>query len=115
MNSSVTIPTAGLNATTTTPVNNQLLQYNSVSGKRVNPTVSTGGSLSALTDANIITSVNGNLLIYDSQWLNSESIPDNLLFVYDDGNNTRKMQFQLSDITAGQTRAITIPDGSQRD
>ena len=48
----------------------------------------------SLTDANITTPGNGHLLIYDStssNWINSDSIPDNLLFVYDDGNITRKM------------------------
>ena len=39
------------------------------------------------------------------------SIPD-LLFVYDDGNNTRKMQFQLSGITAGNTRVLSVPDAT---
>ena len=56
----------------------------------------------------------GNLLLYDStssKWINRVSIPDNLLSVYDDGNNTRKMQFTIRTI-AGQTRTITLPDAS---
>ena len=120
INSTVTIPTSLSSLSTdvniTTPSNNQLLQYNTASGKWINATVASGGgSMSTLTDCTINTPVNGNLLIYDStssKWLNSDSIPDNLLFVYDDGNNTRKMQFQLSGITAGNTRILTIPDAS---
>ena len=34
------------------------------------------------------------------------------MFFYDDGVNTRKMQFQLSGITSGNTRVLTIPDAS---
>ena len=72
------------------PTNNQLLKYDTATSKWINATVSTGATaLSALTtDVNITTPVNGTLLIYDStssKWLNSDSIPDNLFFLYDDG------------------------------
>jgi hypothetical protein len=35
---------------------------------------------------------------------------DSTTVFVDDGDNTRKMQFQLSGITAGNTRTITVPD-----
>ena len=78
------------------------------------PTSGGSSSLSSLTDAIITTPANGNLLVYNStssKWVNSDSIPYNLMFVYDD-DSTRKMQFQLSNITSGQTRILTIPDES---
>ena len=35
---------------------------------------------------------------------------DSLFTLQDDGNNTRKMRFQLSGISAGQTRTLTVPN-----
>lgn len=37
---------------------------------------------------------------------------DTLFTLQDDGDNTKKMQFQLSGITAGQTRILTVPDAN---
>ena len=71
-------------------------------------TVSGTTALAGLTtDVTLTGLANGNLLMYSTssnKWINTTSIPDNLFFLSDDGNNTRKMQFQLSAITAGQTR-----------
>ena len=53
------------------------------------------------------------MLLYNgSNWINSDTIPDNLLFIKDDLDGTKKMQFQLSNITAGNTRILTVPDAS---
>ena len=97
--------------------NNQLLKYDTATSKWINSTISTEATAlaSLTTDVNITTPINGNLLVYDSissKWLNSDSIPDNLFFLYDDGVNTKQLQFQLSDISSGQTRVLTIPDAS---
>ena len=37
---------------------------------------------------------------------------DNVFKLQDDGDNTKQMQFQLSGITAGNTRILTVPDAS---
>ena len=80
-------------------------------------TISSSGSLSGLSDCVLLTSVvNGNLWVNNSatsKWINTDSILDNLLFVYDDSDNTKKMQFQ-SGITACATRVNTIPDAQQQ-
>ena len=56
-------------------------------------TISSSGALSGLSDCVLTSIVNGNLLVYNSaisKWINTDSIPDNLMFVYDDGDNTKK-------------------------
>ena len=78
-------------------------------------TSTAGYPISKASDVTITSIANGNLLMYSTasnKWINSSSLPDNLFFLSDDGNNTRKMQFQLSGITAGQTRTLTVPDAS---
>lgn len=103
-------------ASATAPTAGQVLVATGSTGASWQTPSSGSTSLAGLTtDVDVTTTppVNGNLLIYNgSKWVNSDSIPDNLLFVYDDGNNTRKMQFQLSNITAGNTRILTVPDAS---
>lgn len=42
----------------------------------------------------------------------TSSFVDNVFTVVDDGNNTRKLAFQCSGITAGNTRTMTVPDAS---
>ena len=39
-----------------------------------------------------------------SKWVNADTIPDNLLFVKDDVDGTKKFQFQLSGITLQQVK-----------
>ena len=79
-------------------------------------TISAGSSaLSGLSDCTITTPANGNLLIYNStssKWINTDAIPDNTLFIKDDLDGTKKMQFQLSGLTAGNTRILTVPNAS---
>ena len=80
-------------------------------------TISAGSSaLSSLTDVTITNVGDGNLLMYSTgsaKWLNIDAIPDNILFLKDNNvDGTKKLQFQLSSITTGQTRTLTIPDAS---
>jgi len=46
------------------------------------------------------------------QTFTNKTFTDNTTFFQDDGDNTRKMQFQLSGITAGNTRTLTVPNAS---
>ena len=79
-------------------------------------TVTAGSSaLSSLTDVTITNVGDGNLLMYSStasKWINIDAIPDNILFFKDESDGTKKLQFQLSSITTGQTRTLTVPDYS---
>lgn len=43
---------------------------------------------------------------------NTASLKDTLFSLEDDGDATKKLAFQLSGITAGQTRTLTVPDAS---
>ena len=68
-----------------------------------------------MTDCTITTPANRNLLIYDStasKWKNTDAIYDNILFIKDDVDGTKKFQFQLSSITANKTRILTVPNAS---
>ena len=79
----------------------------------MNASVSLSTSLSSLTDCTITTLASGHLLIYNgSKWVNSDTIPDSLLFIKDDVDGTKQMQFQLSGLTTGTTRTLTIPNAS---
>ena len=49
-----------------------------------------------LTDVDVTTiaPVSGNLLIYNgTKWVDSDTIPDSLLFVKDDVDGSKKLQF----------------------
>ena len=70
-------------------------------------------TLSALTDANLGVLSNGHLLAYSgTKWVNTDALPDNTLFIKDDGDGTKKMQFQLSGLTTGSTVVLTVPNAS---
>lgn len=43
---------------------------------------------------------------------NTANLKDTLLTVQDDGDATKQAQFQLSGITAGQTRVVTVPNSN---
>ena len=79
-------------------------------------TVSGGSSsLSSLTDCTIDTpNLSTNpILYYDStrsKRINTDSLQDSILFVKDNVDGTKKMQFQISGITANQTRILTVSD-----
>jgi len=45
-----------------------------------------------------------------AQTLNNKSLVDSTTYFVDNGDNTKKMQFQVSGVTAGQTRVMTVPD-----
>lgn len=42
----------------------------------------------------------------------TETVLDNVFTIQDDGDATKQMQFQLSGITTGNTRTLTVPDAS---
>lgn len=44
--------------------------------------------------------------------LTNKSLVDNTTYVIDNSDNTKKIQFQLSGITTGTTRTVTLPDRS---
>lgn len=48
----------------------------------------------------------------DTQTLTNKTFTDSTTYFQDNNNNTRKMQFELSGITAGNTRTLTVPDVS---
>ena len=93
----------------------QVLQYDNASSKWKNATLNLVTNISSLSDVTITSIADGNLLIYSSsasKWINSNTIPDNISFIKDDLDGTKKLQFQLSGITTGQTRTLTVPDAS---
>jgi len=47
-----------------------------------------------------------------TQTLTNKTLTDSTTFFQDDGDNTKKAQFQLSGITTGTTRTFTLPDAS---
>ena len=90
--------------------NGQVLTYNTSSSKWINQAIP-NMALNSLSDVSVASRATGNLLLYDgTNWVNSDTIPDNLLFVKDDVDGTKKLQFQLSGITTGTTRVLTVPD-----
>lgn len=48
----------------------------------------------------------------DSQILTNKTFTDSTTFFQDDVDNSKKMQFQLSGITTGVTRTLTVPDNN---
>lgn len=50
--------------------------------------------------------------ISDSQTLTNKNLTDSFIYFQNNGDNTKKFQFDLSDITSGLTRNVTIPDGN---
>ncbi|HEY5799979.1 MAG TPA: hypothetical protein VIT92_07150, partial [Burkholderiaceae bacterium] len=96
--------------------------------KTADPTLDNdGGAL--ITGALYFNSVAGEMRVYSgSAWaaaylpatgyatlngtetLANKTLPDATTTFADDADNTKKMRFQLSGITAGQTRTLTVPD-----
>ncbi len=50
--------------------------------------------------------------VSDTQVLTNKTLTDSSTYFQDNTDNTKKMQFQLSSITASTTRIITIPDAN---
>lgn len=48
----------------------------------------------------------------DTQTLTNKSLSDSTTFIIDEGDNTKKLQFQASGITTGTTRTLTAPDAN---
>jgi len=46
----------------------------------------------------------------DTQTLTNKTLTDSTTYLVDNGDNTKKIQFQLSNITTGNTRILTVPD-----
>ena len=70
-------------------------------------------TLSALTDVNLGVLTTENLLVYSgTKWVNTDALPDNTLFIKDDIDGTKKMQFQLSGLTGNSTVTLTVPNAS---
>jgi hypothetical protein len=59
----------------------------------------------------LITSATG-VDLSSSQTLTNKSLVDASTFIVDDGDATKKLQFQVSGITTGTTRTLTVPDAS---
>lgn len=43
--------------------------------------------------------------------IGSPEVADDIFAIYDDGDNTKKVNFEVSGVTTGTTRTITISDG----
>ena len=68
-----------------------------------------------MTDVTVTSVANGNLLIHDSvsgKWKNTDALPDNTLFIKDDLDGTKEMQFQLSGLTANSIVTLAVPNAS---
>lgn len=95
--------------TYSTPPSGQVLQALSPDQLIVVGTTSTGDKLYRVIGGNpntlreIVPAISGS----------SISVADNQLSIYDNGDNTRILQFECASITAGNTRVMTIPDVSQ--
>lgn len=48
----------------------------------------------------------------DTQTMTNKTFTDSTTFFQDDGDNTKKLQFQLSSIGTGTTRTLTVPNAS---
>jgi hypothetical protein len=65
------------------------------SGVSGNPTLNIGSDVVTLSD---------------TQTLTNKTVNDSTFTIQDDGDNTKKVQFQLSALTTGNTRIFTFPD-----
>jgi hypothetical protein len=79
---------------------------NGLSGSTTNISIGSAvsGSLGTLT-------INSPTVAFGAT-VTAINIPDNDLFIIDDADNTKKLQFQASGITTGTTRTLTAPDAS---
>lgn len=64
-----------------------------------------GGTTKKITKTNLVTD-----LADETQTLTNKSLSDSTTYFIDDGDPTRKLQLQLSGITASTTRTLTVQD-----
>lgn len=94
-------------------------------GSYSNPTWLTslaGSKVTAIPNASLTNSsitINGtsvslggsiNILTASNTWTGQQTFRDNLFSITDDGDNTRVVTFQASNISSGTTRSMIIPD-----
>jgi hypothetical protein len=71
-------------------------------------------AISDVTDFNITAPSNGQLMVYDntsSKWINNNLVDSSTVFA-DNVTPTKRMQFELTGLTAGLTRTLTVPNYS---
>lgn len=69
------------------------------------------GITTATTRTLTVPDASGTLVLADNtQTLTNKTFTDSTTTFQDNSDTTKKMQFQLSDITTGNTRTITVPD-----
>lgn len=81
---------------------------------------SSGAStMAGLTDVSLTSPENQQTLLYNStsgKWENGTLAgfdgTDTVFELFDDGDNTKKLDFELSGLTTGTTRTLTVPDKS---
>lgn len=75
---------------------------------------SVSGVSSGNTRTLTVPNANGTLPLigYSQVWGGANYFKDDRLFVQDDGDTTKKALFQLSGITTGTTRTLTVPNAS---
>ncbi len=73
-------------------------------------------SIDDIGDVTITTPVTNDVLCYNgSIWVNcalSTSFADNTFLITDDGDATKKLAFQVSGVSTGTTRTVTIPNSN---
>lgn len=75
----------------------------------------TGGTgiTSVVTDNTVTFNIDSTVAtLSDAQTLSNKSLQDSTTYFIDEGDSTKKMQFQLSGITTGATRTLTVPNVS---
>lgn len=59
---------------------------------------------------NLQTSLDAKASLTGTETLTNKTVNDNTFFIQDETDNTKKVQFQVSGVTTGTTRTITIPN-----
>lgn len=110
-----------VSSNTSASIDGEIALFNSTSGKSIRRAALTG--LAVLTSGvlSIVAPPSGTIVgTTDTQSLSNKTfdttttltIKDTLFSIADDGDTTKKIQFQLSGLTTATTRTITVPDVS---